>query len=1105
MLFALTASPRARAAETYYWGGGTADISDNTSVPLNSTGLGGTWSATTTNWANTPFSPNTYSAWQDGSIANFGYFTNSGGTAEVKIAANYNLDGLVINTIGNGSYNFTSTNSSSPMDLAIAGSVSVFGGTLRLYNGALLGGNSDLEKWGGGSLQVRDNNTNFTGNLAVREGTIFLDSSDGGSRNGGLGQVTNISVATALVGKSAGTPVFQYASRSNGIDALNNNAVITLTRGQLILQSTNDATETVGRIDLEGGGILNLSPAAGSSGTLILSDGTQGLTRGANGMGTMYVLTATDGTTKTVVKVANTGNLSVDTLLPWISTSQGQFMKLDSANGNALTTVASATADSTLANWAGSYGTNSNLRVTGALSGALSGDTTVNSLGWSNSVASTLDIGANKTLTVASGGVAVQAGAAVSITNGTLTTSNNAVLYLNVGTGSATTVGSVIAGDIDVVKCGSAQLTFSGSGANIYTGTTYVNCGNLLISKSGSAVGVSGDLVVRDGASVEARGSNPFGISSDVTVDNGYFKITETNNWALGGKLTLNNSLVEIGRNTAASGVQLTGSGTGFAFNGGVVQFTTGTASTNGTLAILTDVSYGTGSATQARFENVVTNGSKFRLALNTGSDAAAATRTFDIADSATLAAGQAEMRVDAEIANGGSGTTTGALRKTGGGVLQLVGTNSYTGGTTVEAGTLQISTLNSAAQSSLSGVVSGSTVTFLQPIAGSFVPGQVLNFNGTESVIWTVVDDYRLALSASPTAGLYSNTITASNFTRTGSIQGNVNINGGTLRIDNSDNTVGGNLSFGGGALEVGLGNTTDYASKILSSTGAIHIRTTNAQNVTLGALDGSNTGGLRKTGEGTLTLSASNAYTGNTTVEAGKLMVNGSIALSSVTVVTNSGTIGGSGSVGDLVIADGGTLAPGNSPGTLFAASATWTNGGSYDWEIFDADGTAGAIDGWDLLDVEGTLTLTGLTNSGFTINLITLSNSTTAGPMANFYSSSNYNSWMIARAATITGFSASLFNLSTNSFANAVTGTFGIRQGTFEGDQALFLTYNGGGEAIPEPGTWAAAALLAATAGFMRWRRRADAARMGRAAPVRGDQACHTKRLMDSDFSA
>jgi len=123
-------------------------------------------------------------------------------------------------------------------------------------------------------------------------------------------------------------------------------------------------------------------------------------------------------------------------------------------------------------------------------------------------------------------------------------------------------------------------------------------------------------------------------------------------------------------------------------------------------------------------------------------------------------------------------------------------------------------------------------------------------------------------------------------------------------------------------------------------------------------------------------------------------------------------------------------------------------------------------------------GSLDLTGITTAGgFTINLITLqSNNSTPGALDNFDATADYtgaSAWMIASAPSINGFDASLFTLNTAGFSGA-TGTFAIEQRS--GD--LFLTYTGGGQPIPEPGTWAAAALLAGAAGYVRWRRRKQA---------------------------
>ncbi|WP_261247912.1 autotransporter serine protease, partial [Serratia ficaria] len=78
---------------------------------------------------------------------------------------------------------------------------------------------------------------------------------------------------------------------------------------------------------------------------------------------------------------------------------------------------------------------------------------------------------------------------------------------------------------------------------------------------------------------------------------------------------------------------------------------------------------------------------------------------------------------------------------------------------------------------------------------------------------------------------------------------------------------------------------------------------------------------GSLTKSGEGTLVLTGANTYTGPTQVNAGLLAVNGSLV--SDVSVQGSGILGGAGSVGSLAVHRGGTVAPGNSIGTLSVAN--------------------------------------------------------------------------------------------------------------------------------------------------------------------------------------
>ncbi len=77
---------------------------------------------------------------------------------------------------------------------------------------------------------------------------------------------------------------------------------------------------------------------------------------------------------------------------------------------------------------------------------------------------------------------------------------------------------------------------------------------------------------------------------------------------------------------------------------------------------------------------------------------------------------------------------------------------------------------------------------------------------------------------------------------------------------------------------------------------------------------------GGLTKTGIGTLVLTGANTYSGPTLVNEGRLAVNGSLA--SAVTVNDTGMLGGNGRVASLTANRGGTVAPGNSVGTLQVA---------------------------------------------------------------------------------------------------------------------------------------------------------------------------------------
>ena len=116
-----------------------------------------------------------------------------------------------------------------------------------------------------------------------------------------------------------------------------------------------------------------------------------------------------------------------------------------------------------------------------------------------------------------------------------------------------------------------------------------------------------------------------------------------------------------------------------------------------------------------------------------------------------------------------------------------------------------------------------------------------------------------------------------------------------------------------------------------------------------------GTNTASLTKTGDGTLTLTGANAFSGNLTASAGRLNVNG--ALTNNAFVQAGGTLGGNGTVVNLTN-NGGTVAPGNSIDTL-NVTGDFTQDASGTLEI-EFDNT-----GIDLIDVTGTANLDGTLN--------------------------------------------------------------------------------------------------------------------------------------------
>jgi len=398
--------------------------------------------------------------------------------------------------------------------------------------------------------------------------------------------------------------------------------------------------------------------------------------------------------------------------------------------------------------------------------------------------------------------------------------------------GFTTAIGGAIGGTGSLTKTGAGVLTLSGS--NSYSGGTLVNAGTLAAGNN-AALGAAGAGLTLDGGAF--RYLSGFGLDRPVALGAG------------GGTIDTNGFSSTISGIVSGTG-RLTKTGMGVLTLSGSNSYSGGTLVNAGTLAAASNTALGVPSS------GLTLDGGAFRYLSGFGLDRPV-----------SLGAGGGTLDTNGfDTGIAGAITGPGALTKAGDGTLTLTGSNSYGGGTTIAAGTLQLG----------NGGTSGA-------ILGDVVNNGNLTFNRTDVVTFP---------------GLISGT-------------GSVTQRGSGTTILTADNSYSGGTTIERGTLQLGNGGTSGAITGDVVNKGSLVFNRSDA--LTFGGLV-SGTGSLTQAGTGTTILTADNSYSGGTTIERGTLQLgdggtsgsilgdvvnNGNLAFNRSDAVTFPGIISGTGSV--------------------------------------------------------------------------------------------------------------------------------------------------------------------------------------------------------------
>jgi autotransporter-associated beta strand protein len=788
----------------------------------------------------------------------------------------------------------------------------------NLYAGAMsnLGGSNEIKFYGSNTDVTSAVTLSTTGAVYYGDSTSdVLTFARGITHNTGdnilLGTFTAANPSTCVVGTSCsfnlgGTTTFLSSNSvfDFGTSPITLNNVLLGNGVTLYLGGGSSGSITVASITGTSGG--------SASNVVINTTGAVNVTGGiATDIGTLTITSAGDTTfggavtVATVVITNSTGTVSFNNVLTanTLTTNSNAYNLAINANGSTITNAVtfSNTGTVSLGVTGGAQTYVGGITATAPSSTILKGNinSTNTSLTFgsitlaadtvltSNATSTDGDItvgaitGSSHSLTLSTG-----AGVSGADVSGTSFSGTGSLNLENIG-GTASFTGAISVPNLSIANSVN-NVSLTGSGGTISNLVTFHNPGTLTLGASGNTQTYSAGIAATAPSSISTAGTLIFGgnttlgdlnssinlsaattlsASSGATVTvNGEVQSTNTNLTITGSGNSLISSVIALGTGS------LTKNGAGDLTLSGANTYTGGTTVSAGTLYLgASDVLANSGGLT--------VNGGTF--ALGSYSDTVG---SVTIGNSGGSISGSTGVLTGSAYTFNNSNTVTisailaGAanLEQAGSGTTILTGSNLYSGSTTLTAGSLSISTDNQlgAAPSS--------------PTTGSII------FNGgtlSSSATFTLNANRGIAMAGNGVIDIdsdktltYNGIIAGSgDFTKNGS---GTLVLGGNSTLTGTTRNSSGTLQIGNGGVSGSLGSGAVINSAILAYSRSDDV-------VLSGDLSG--TGSIAQSGSGTLYLTGTNTYSGNTYINSGTLSLGngGSTGSFGSGAITNNGIL--------------------------------------------------------------------------------------------------------------------------------------------------------------------------------------------------------------------